>query len=133
MKQSITDKTTYMGAGAGITLFVVFGIVPGIFLGWALGVTIANMLFGSLPNADTFISFGAWGGMLLGITVGGAVFLMASSALGWLVGAILRKSGFEKCRPSDSAQGTGVIEEGNRDACPDKMSGGAGLTPHHAG
>jgi hypothetical protein len=132
MKHNITHKTTYIGAGAGITLFAVFGIVPGIIAGGALGLMAADMLFGASANAGVLRSLMAVSGVMLGIILGGAVFVMASSILGWLVGALGLKHGTENYGDPVFAQGTRETRSESCDASGDKKGCGTrGLTPNH--
>ena len=46
MKTTIARKTAYIGAGAGLVLFALFGLLPGSLLGGAMGINIAGWLFG---------------------------------------------------------------------------------------
>ncbi len=41
-----TQAALYAGAGAGIILFILFGLLPGSFLGGAIGLTVAGTIFG---------------------------------------------------------------------------------------
>jgi hypothetical protein len=133
MKNNIAHKTTYMGAGAGMALFSIFGILPSLIAGGALGLMLADMLFGGTANAETLRRLMAAGGMMLGITLGSAVLVAASSILGWLFGAIIPKRGTEEAGRSDSVECTGDGQEENQDGCHDKKGrGAAGFAPHHA-
>ena len=46
-----TKKLAYMGAGCGVVLFAVFGLLPGSFLGGVMGLNIAGILFGTPVGA----------------------------------------------------------------------------------
>ena len=46
MKTTLSRKTAYIGAGAGLVLFAIFGLLPGSLLGGAAGIKFAGMLFG---------------------------------------------------------------------------------------
>ncbi|MBS1125621.1 MAG: hypothetical protein H6Q98_559 [Nitrospirae bacterium] len=51
MKNSIAKKGAYIGAGAGLVLFAIFGLLPGSLLGGAMGINIAGWMFGlPLPH-----------------------------------------------------------------------------------
>jgi len=82
-----TKKLAYMGAGCGMVLFAVFGLLPGSFLGGVMGLNIAGVLFGTpvgtgfLPRMITAAS------MVIGVMVSGTMFVMASTTLGWLAGS----------------------------------------------
>ena len=46
MNTTISRKTAYIGAGAGLVLFALFGLMPGSLIGGAAGIGIAGWLFG---------------------------------------------------------------------------------------
>ena len=84
-----TKKLAYMGAGCGIILFAIFGLLPGSFLGGVMGLNIAGTILG-IPVASDLISrmiVGAF--MVIGVMVSGIMFLTASSTAGWLIGAVV--------------------------------------------
>ena len=89
MNTSISRKTTYIGAGAGIVLFAIFGLLPGSLLGGAAGIKLAGIFFG-LPLDPGIISRAiVLVSMLLGIIVSGITIVTATSTIGWLVGRVL--------------------------------------------
>ncbi|MCL5023446.1 MAG: hypothetical protein M1497_08805 [Nitrospirae bacterium] len=79
-------KMAYVGAGAGVVLFALAGLLPGSLLGGVMGLNIAGSLFGFpvssaiLPRLIVGIS------MLLGIFGSAVMFIAGCSSLGWLVG-----------------------------------------------
>jgi hypothetical protein len=85
MKNSIAKKGAYIGAGAGLVLFAIFGLLPGSLLGGAMGINIAGMLFG-LPLAIVLVS------MLVGVLVAGIVIVTATTTVGWLAGRLMEGS-----------------------------------------
>ncbi len=89
MKTGIAKKTTYIGAGAGLVLFALFGLMPGSLLGGAMGINIAGWLFG-LPLQPGLVSrMIVLVSMLVGVLVAGIVIVTAASTVGWLVGKLL--------------------------------------------
>ncbi len=89
MKTTIARKTAYIGAGAGLVLFALFGLLPGSLLGGAAGINIAGWLFG-LPLEPGLISRAiVLMSMLAGVLVAGIVIVTASTTVGWLVGKVL--------------------------------------------
>ena len=89
MKTTIARKTAYLGAGAGLVLFALFGLLPGSLLGGAMGINIAGWLFG-LPLDPGLISRTiVLASMLLGVLVAGIVIVTATSTIGWLAGKVL--------------------------------------------
>jgi hypothetical protein len=86
MKSSKTNQGAYAGAGAGLVLFGLFGLLPGSLVGGAMGISAAGMLFG-LPLEPGLISrMIVLGSMLVGVMVSGIIIVTATSAVGWLVG-----------------------------------------------
>jgi len=83
------QKLTYTGAGAGIVLFALFGLLPGSFIGGIVGLNIAGALMGTpvdpgiVQRAITALC------MVAGVLVSGTMFVTAGSALGWVLGALL--------------------------------------------
>jgi small-conductance mechanosensitive channel len=89
MKNTISRRTAYIGAGAGLVLFALFGLMPGSLLGGAAGINIAGWLFG-LPLQPGLISrMIVLAAMLIGVLVAGIVIVTASTTVGWLVGKVL--------------------------------------------
>ena len=89
MKTTITRKSTYLGAGAGLALFALFGLLPGSLIGGAMGLHVAGWLFG-LPVEPGLIARAiVLASMLLGVLVAGIVIVTAASTIGWLAGKAL--------------------------------------------
>ncbi len=89
MKTTIARKTAYIGAGAGLVLFALFGLMPGSLMGGAMGINIAGWLFG-LPLQPGLLSrLIVLASMLVGVLISGIVIVTASSTVGWLVGRVL--------------------------------------------
>ncbi len=89
MKTTLARKTAYIGAGAGLVLFALFGLLPGSLLGGAAGINIAGWLFG-LPLDPGLISRTiVLMSMLAGVLIAGIVIVTASTTVGWLVGKVL--------------------------------------------
>lgn len=89
MNTSISRRMAYIGAGAGLVLFALFGLMPGSLLGGAAGINIAGWLFG-LPLQPGLVSrIIVLASMLFGILVAGIVIVTATSTVGWLVGKVM--------------------------------------------
>jgi len=92
MKSTYGRQAAYIGAGAGLVLFAIFGLLPGSLLGGAAGIKFAGMLF-SLPLdpgivARTIVLVS----MLIGVMVSGIIFVTATATTGWLLGMALSHS-----------------------------------------
>lgn len=86
MKNSMARKGAYLGAGAGLVLFAIFGLLPGSLIGGAAGINVAGWLFG-LPLEPGLISRAiVLVSMLVGVLVAGIAIVTATSTLGWLLG-----------------------------------------------
>jgi hypothetical protein len=84
-----SKKLAYMGAGCGVVLFAVFGLLPGSFLGGVMGLNIAGSLFGAPLEAGIVARLIVAASMVVGVMVSGLMFVTASSLAGWLIGSVL--------------------------------------------
>ncbi len=84
-----TKKMAYMGAGCGIVLFAVFGLLPGSFLGGVMGLNIAGTLLGSPVVSGVISRMIVAASMVIGVMVSGVMFITASATAGWLIGMVL--------------------------------------------
>jgi len=84
-----STKLAYIGAGCGVVLFAVFGLLPGSFLGGVMGLNIAGTLLG-VPLASGVLSrLIVAASMIIGVMVSGIMFITASSIAGWLIGTVV--------------------------------------------
>jgi hypothetical protein len=96
MKNTISKKGAYIGAGAGLVLFALFGLLPGSLLGGAMGINIAGWFFG-LPLDPGIISRAiVLVSMLVGVLVAASVIVTATTTVGWLAGRALEGSAAHK-------------------------------------
>ena len=92
MRTTMKKQGAYTGAGAGLVLFGLFGLLPGSLLGGAAGVNIAGMLFG-LPLEPGMLSrLIVLVSMFAGVLVTGTAVVTASTSLGWLIGNAMSDS-----------------------------------------
>lgn len=85
----LSKRFTYVGAGIGLVLFALFGLLPGSFIGGVLGLNIAGKIFGIpiTPTVPTKIIIALM--MILGVIVSAVLFIMSTAILGWLIGYII--------------------------------------------
>ena len=89
MKGSISSKLAYTGAGIGLALYAIFGLLYGSLLGGIVGLNIVHALFGTslaqavLPRIIVAL------GMLAGVMVAGTIFVIGSASLGWVIGFVI--------------------------------------------
>jgi small-conductance mechanosensitive channel len=96
MNTTLSRKAAYIGAGAGLVLFAIFGLLPGSLLGGAAGIKLAGLFFG-LPLDPGIVSRAiVLASMLMGVVVAGITIVTATSTLGWLTGRVLEGSAQEK-------------------------------------
>jgi hypothetical protein len=89
MNTTISRKTAYIGAGAGLVLFALFGLMPGSLIGGAAGIGIAGWLFG-LPLQPALLSrIIVLASMLFGVLVAGIAIVTFTSTVGWVIGKVL--------------------------------------------
>ncbi len=89
MKMTITRKMAYIGAGAGLVLFALYGLLFGSMLGGAAGLNIAGWLFGIPVQPGLIARMIILMSMLVGVLVAGIVIVTATTTIGWLVGKVL--------------------------------------------
>ena len=87
--KEMARKMAYIGAGAGLVLFAVLGLLPGSFIGGVIGLNIAGSLFG-MPVSSALLPRLIVGlSMLVGVLVSGIIFVAGSTVAGWLIGYII--------------------------------------------
>jgi len=84
-----TKKLAYMGAGCGVVLFAIFGLLPGSFLGGVMGLNIAGTILGTPVTSGVLSRMIVAASMIVGVMVAGVMFIMASTTAGWLIGNVL--------------------------------------------
>ncbi len=91
-----TKKLSYMGAGCGIILFGIFGLLPGSFLGGVMGLNIAGMILGKPVASGVLSRLIVAASMTAGVMVSGIIFVTAASLIGWLAGTVMDAVGAKK-------------------------------------
>jgi hypothetical protein len=84
--EKLSKKFTYIGAGIGLVLFALVGLLPGSLLGGAMGLNIVGTLFGYPVTAGVLQRMIVAASMLVGVMVAGIIFVVGCSVAGWLVG-----------------------------------------------
>ncbi len=89
MNSTLSRNTAYIGAGAGLVLFAMFGLLPGSLLGGAAGIKLAGLFFG-LPLDPGIVSRAiVLASMIAGVVTAGITIVTATSTLGWFLGRAL--------------------------------------------
>ena len=60
-------KMTLIGAGCGVVLFAVFGLLPGSYLGGVMGLNLSGMIFGFLVASSVLSRLIVAASMVLGV------------------------------------------------------------------
>jgi small-conductance mechanosensitive channel len=95
MNNTLSRKAAYIGAGSGLVLFAIFGLLPGSLLGGAAGIKLAGLLF-TLPLEPGIVSrMIVLASMLVGVVVSGITIVTATSTTGWLLGRVIDASGHQ--------------------------------------
>jgi hypothetical protein len=87
MMREMARKASYVGAGMGLVLFAVFGLMPGSIAGGAMGLNIVGAIFGLPVSSGILQRLIVGASMLMGITVSGIIFVTSFTLAGWLLGA----------------------------------------------
>lgn len=85
-EKDIAKKGLYVGAGAGLVLFAIIGLLPGSFIGGVVGLNIAGIIFGYPVGPQIAARVIVAASMLFGILVSGIVFTAGLSFVGWAIG-----------------------------------------------
>lgn len=85
----IARKGAYIGAGAGLVLFALFGLLPGSLIGGAAGINVAGWLFGMPLDPGLVSRIIVLASMLIGVLVAGIIMVTATSTAGWLIGRVI--------------------------------------------
>jgi hypothetical protein len=85
-KNRLSSKLGYVGAGIGLALYAIFGLMPGAYLGGVLGLNMVNAILGVAAEATVLHRVMTAVGMLTGVMVAGMMFTVSGGCLGWLSG-----------------------------------------------
>jgi hypothetical protein len=101
MKTSFAKKGLYVGTGAGLIIFVLFGLLPGSLLGGVAGINIAGWLFGLPLEAGLVSRVIVFMFMLIGTLISGVVIVTGVSVIGWAAGWVIDSRTHEKVAKTD--------------------------------
>jgi len=87
-KNDMAKKGLYIGTGMGLVLFVLVGLLPGIFIGGMGGLKIGEILFGTVAAGAIMPRLIVAFSMILGLLMTAVVFIVGCGVLGWTVGFI---------------------------------------------
>lgn len=82
-------KCLYVGAGVGLTLFALIGLLPGSFIGGIIGLNVAGSIFGFPLHAEVLPRIIVGLSMVLGVMFSAVLFVVGCSLAGWLIGSVV--------------------------------------------
>lgn len=82
----MSKQAAYIGAGVGLVLFAIFGLLPGSFLGGVMGLNLAGTIFGNPVTSGVMPRVIVGMSMLIGVMVSGTIFVVVCSLTGWMFG-----------------------------------------------
>ena len=88
MQKTTAKKFAYLGAGAGLVLFTVFGLLYGFLLAGVMGLQLTGMIFGTGEFgilARVIVALG----ILFGVLLAALACVTGTATLGYLVGLIV--------------------------------------------
>lgn len=92
-RELLARKCALIGAGAGLVLYAIFGLLQGAVIGGTAGVLAANWIFGpgtiELMGSELITRVIVGGAMLTGVVVSLIMFLTVSATAGYICGSLL--------------------------------------------
>jgi hypothetical protein len=85
MKAKTPQKGLFIGATAGLILFIFIGLLPSSFVGGVLGLKIASYLLGNSVESALLSRVVVGLSMVTGILAAGCVFVAGTSLIGWCI------------------------------------------------
>ncbi|MDP2278499.1 MAG: hypothetical protein Q8K51_09780 [Nitrospirota bacterium] len=85
----MAKRGLYIGAGVGLVLFALIGLLPGSFIGGVLGLKIASAIYGTPVGIALLPRLIVGASMLFGMVISGIVFVIGASLIGWLAGYVV--------------------------------------------
>lgn len=84
----VAKKFGLVGAGIGLTLFALFGLLEGSLIGGLVGLGIVNSVFHAQEEMTLLSRAIVAASMLAGVIVTGIVFIVLGSSVAWAVGYV---------------------------------------------
>lgn len=82
----LAKKIAYIGAGAGLVGFLIFGFLHGLYIGGIIGLKLSGMVPGGFTGPTTLSVVIVSLFMFIGVVISGLVFVAGSSVIGWITG-----------------------------------------------
>ncbi len=88
-RSQIAKKSGLVGAGVGLALFALFGLLEGSLIGGTIGLSIVNSLLDGLNNMTLLSRAIVAASMLAGVILAGIVSVVICSSAGWALGYVI--------------------------------------------
>ena len=88
-RTQVAKRLGLVGAGIGLTLFALFGLLQGSLIGGAIGLDIVNSLYSTAAEPTLFARVIIGASMLAGVIVTGILFVVFFSIAGWSAGYVV--------------------------------------------
>lgn len=92
-RTEIAKKSALVGAGVGLVLYAVFGLLQGALLGGTAGILLTNWVFGpgamAVMAGELITRAIIAGAMLAGVVVALVIFVTVASVAGYICGSLL--------------------------------------------
>ena len=110
-RSQLAKKTGLIGAGVGLALFALFGLLEGSLIGGTVGLGIVNSFVGAQEDLTLLSRAVVAASMLTGVILAGIICVVLSSSAGWAMGYVIGWLSEPKAVPSEMDKtGHGVIK-----------------------
>lgn len=89
MKTRAAKTGAFVGAGIGLALFAVFGLLYGSFIGGVAGLHLANQMFASTGEPGVLSRMVLALGVMFGVLIAAAICVLGTALVGYLVGTAI--------------------------------------------
>jgi hypothetical protein len=89
MKRDFAKKFGYIGAGLGLALFALFGLLYGSFLGGLIGLSVVNVFSGPAAAGGIIARIAVAVGMVSGVLVACVITVVSCTAAGYVIDSII--------------------------------------------
>ena len=95
--RELSKSMGLVGSGAGVVAFLLKGLLQGALIGGTVGLKMGGYLFGeSAMGGDVAVRALAAAGMLIGVALSAAMFIITGYALGRLAAYVVGEGAAEK-------------------------------------